>query len=235
MHSKGNCVGPQLGDLRSTKIVHNRFDMSLHSPRGSHFDPAKADRPSTLDRLSTLDGLIPENAIGADVHAQRNIMTLAFYGRRQPGHDVVFGAGARDNTVVAMNLPNGVTQLSDAPTNRIVPLWPVGFDVETPNVPASGETLVNRSGFAVQAIVLTPGEVIEWTLTDGGSTSQGNPFNLSLVDNAKRPARPLEPPREPVSQRIVGGLFAGQSLILQPGDSVYFQYSSPPTWRWKAL
>ncbi len=235
MHSKGNCTGLQLGEAGSTKIVHNRFDMSFHAPRGAHFDPEKEHVPNTAERLVTLDNFTPPNAIGADIHAQRNRLTLSFFGIRNPGHDIIFEPDARDNTIIAMNLPNGITNNATSPTNRIIPNWPVGFDVATPDFPASGQPIVNRTSYAVQIIILTAGEIDQWTITDAGSTSQATPFNLSLVDNLMRPPRPLQPPRPSASQTITGGLFPGQTLILKPGEQIRFDYSKPATWRWMAL
>ena len=235
MHSKGDCTGLQLGEAGSAKIVHNRFDMSFHAPRGAHFDPEKENLPSTAERLVTLDNFTPPNAVGADIHAQRNMLTLSFFGLRAPGSDIIFQPDARDNTVLAMTLPNGVTNNATSPTNRIIPNWPVGFDVTTPEFPASGEPLVNTTSYAVQIIILTAGEIDRWTITDAGSTPQTTPYNLSLVDNLMRPPRPLQPPRQSESETITGGLFPGQTLILKPGEQISFDYSKPATWRWMAL
>ena len=191
--------------------------------------------PIQQRRLVTLDNFTPPNAIGADIHAQRNRLTLSFFGIRNPGHDIIFEPDARDNTIIAMNLPNGITNNATSPTNRIIPNWPVGFDVATPDFPASGQPLVNTTSYSVQIIILTAGEIDQWTITDAGSTLQTTPFNLSLVDNLMRPPRPLQPPRPSASQTITGGLFPGQTLILKPGEQIRFDYSKPATWRWMAL
>jgi len=38
-HGRGHSTGLRLGDPGSRQIVHNQFEMSLHAPRGVHFDP----------------------------------------------------------------------------------------------------------------------------------------------------------------------------------------------------
>ena len=228
MHSRGDCVGLQLGDPGSTKILHNDFKMSFHAPRGAHVD-------EETRQLVTLDDFTPENAIGASLHAQRNSLNLSFFGPRQPGADLVFEEGARDNTVFAYNLPNGITNRSAVPTNRIVPNWPAGSDVATPVVPASDCELVNDTCFTIQSLILTPGDVSSWTLTTAGHTSHGMPHNLSLVDNLSRPPVGPKPDTSATSHAVPAGLFAGQSILLEPGDSIRMVYSEAPTWAWRAL
>ena len=101
--------------------------MSYHAPKGVYLD-------QQTGRYVTAEDFVPEEAIGVDIFAQRNLLNLSFYGKRAPGHDIVFEPDARDNTIFAFNLPNGVTNRATIPTNRIIPNWPVGFDVSTPPV-----------------------------------------------------------------------------------------------------
>ena len=212
-HGTGNCTGLQLGDANSTKVLHNTFDLSFHAPRAAHFD-------KTTRRYVAEDGFVGENAVGARIHAQRNYLTLSMFG-------------TRDNTIVAMSLPNGVTNNARVPSNRIISNWPTGFSIDTPPVPPSGETLVNRTSHAVQLIIVEPGEVSAWTITDCGSTAPRIPYNLSLVDNSASEPPPPDEEREPVSQTIENGPVAGQTMLLEPGDGVAFNYTEPPVWRWK--
>ena len=149
----------------------------------------------------------PDDAIAVDIHAQNNVFEIASYGKRAPGKDLVFEPDARDNTVYAFALPNGVTNAAQNPTNRLIMNQPVGFDVSTPGVSASDADIVNDSAHLVQAIILSPGNVSKWTLTD----AQGN------------------------AQTISAGLSAGQTLLLEAGDRVRFSYMEPPTWKSKAL
>lgn len=227
-HATGPCVGLQLGDPGSRQIVHNRLDMSYHAPRGAHFDPVAR-------RYVPMENFTPEQAIGAAIHAQSNDLTLSFFGKRAPGHDIVFAPESRDNTIFALNLPNGITNQAAVPTNKVITNGPVGFDVATPPVPASGKYLVNTTSHTVQVFIVTPGEVTEWTLADSGSTAQRAPRNLSLVDNLTATPPPLPESRPAADQIIPGELRPGQTFILEPGDKVKFNYEKAPAWRWKAL
>ncbi|MBI4551144.1 MAG: hypothetical protein HY710_02665 [Candidatus Latescibacteria bacterium] len=227
-HATGRCTGLRLGDPGSQKIVHNRFEMSFHAPRGAHFD-------SERKRYVIIEDFVPDDAIGADIFAQRNVLTFSLFGKRAPGQDIVFEPDSRDNTVFAFDLPNGITNKARMPTNKVVPNWTVGFDVPTPPMPASGDEVVNTNPYTMQVIILTPGAVSEWTIADAEGTAQTIPHNLSLVDNLTRPPRPIPPPRPSSAQTISAGLVAGQTFILEPGDRVSFTYTQAPTWRWKAL
>ena len=225
-HATGHCAGLRLGDPESDKIRHNRLALSFHAPRAAHFD-------EETRRYVTVEDFVADDAFGAVISAQRNLLTLSCFGPRRPGCDVVFEKGARDNTVVALSLPNGVTNRAEVPSNRIVCNWPAGFSVETPEVPPSRVPVVNRSSLPVQVLIVEPGEVRSWTLADCGSTAPLAPFNLSLADShGRRPAEP-GPEREAGSQTIAGPLHAGQVILLEPGDAVSFNYEVPPVWRWK--
>ena len=227
-HGVDDTTGLRLGDPGSTRIVHNRFTLSFHAPRGAHFD-------ERTKRYVVRDDVRPHRAVGAEIHAQENELHLSFYGPRPAGQDVVFAADARDNTVFALNLPNGVTSHARVPTNRVVTNRGVGFDVATPAMPAAGTPVVNDTSFTVQALILDPGCVSEWELTDAGAGPPRRPGNLSLIDNL-RGAPPAEgEARQALAQSVRGGLHAGQSILLEPGDTVTFTHTQAPTWRWKAL
>ncbi|MGD2158072.1 MAG: hypothetical protein PVG32_14445, partial [Anaerolineales bacterium] len=178
---------------------------------------------------------ISEEAIGAEIYAQNNNFTLVAYGRRAPGKDLIFQPDARENTVFALNLPNGYTNHARIPTNRIVPNWPIGFGIPTPPVPPSGELFTNTTPYLVQVLILSPGDVSEWTLIEAERTIPTIPYNLSIVDNLRRPEQRLGSLKEPEAQTIKGGLSPGQTILLEPGEKVGFTYSQTPTWRWKAL
>ena len=225
-HATGNCTGLRLGDPQSDKVLHNKLSLSFHSPRGAYFD-------EQTRRYVTIDDFVGENAIGASISAQRNLLTLSCFGPRQPGCDIVFEEGARDNTVMALSLPNGVTNRAEVPSNKIITNWPAGFSVETPPVPPSGEPVVNRTSHTVQVLIVEPGEVSSWTLADCGSTAPLVPFNLSLADSHRQEPRQPGAPREPSSQTISGRFYAGQMIVLEPGDAMALIYEAPPVWRWK--
>lgn len=200
-HATGGCAGLQIGDPASAHIIHNRIESSVHAPMGVYFDE------ETKKYTAPQEFQVPEDAIGIEIFAQDNLFTLAFYGKRAPGKDIVFQPAAKDNTVFVFGLPNGITNKATIPTNRIIPNWPVGFDVSTPALPASGAYLVNTSSYLVQVFILTPGEVSDWTIADAKGTSQ----------------------------TFAGALQVGQTFLLEPGDKAKFTYSKAPTWKWKAL
>ena len=227
-HGGDDCTGLQLGDPGSAQIVHNRIELSLHAPRSAYFD-------EEAGAYATVAGFAPDRAIGARIHAQRNLLDLAFYGRRAPDHDIVFAADARDNTVRAANLPNGVTNAATVPSNRIAPAWPVGLAVPTPPVPPPETWAVNDTSYAVEVFVTDPGQVSRWALADCGSTAQDHPHNLSLVDNLRGTPPDPAPPRPPQTLAFDTGLHSGQTFALAPGDRVRFSYARAPAWRWKAL
>jgi hypothetical protein len=228
MHSRGDCTGLRLGDPGSKRIFGNRFEGSFHAPRGVYLD-------EETGRYVTPEAFVPENAIGADVFAQRNELHLSFYGVREEGHDILFEPDSRDNTIYAMNLPSGVTNRAEYPTNRIVPNWSVGFGLPTPDLPESGRPIVNRNPYTTEILILDPGEVTDWTLTDAGSMPQRLSRNLSLADSLNRPPMEPLPDRAPVSHTVQGGLAAGQSITLEPGDSITLTYAVAPEWAWRAL
>ena len=200
-HATGTSVGMRIGDPGSNSIRHCRFRTACHAPRGVYFD-------EEVRRYIPREGFVPpDDAIAVDIHAQNNVFEIASYGKRAPGKDLVFEPDARDNTVYAFALPNGVRNAARHPTNRLIMNQPVGFEVSTPAVPAPDSDIVNDSARLVQTIILSPGDVSKWTLTD----AQGS------------------------AQTIWAGLSAGQTLLLEPGDRVRFSYTEAPTWKWKAI
>jgi hypothetical protein len=227
-HAVGDALGIKLGDKDSDQVVHNRIEMSLHAPRGAYFD------------YKTKTYKLPENfvppagSIGADIFGQRNQLSLSFYGKRAEGKDIVFEEGSRDNVVYALNLPNGYSNLAMIPNNRIVTSWDVGFDVPTPEVPASGRDVVNTTPYTIDAMILSPGKVSGWKITEPEAAPQDFPRNTTIADTVKGAQHPekFAPAR---SQKFESGLSGGQSITLQPGDKITVTYSSPPAWRWRAV
>lgn len=138
---------------------------------------------------------------------QENIYTLAWsnFGAETP---LVFGPDARDNVIYAMGLPyDSVVNNATVPTNRIVPNKPVGLNLTTPPFPASGTDLQNRSSYTVAAIITSVGMVRSWTLTDGNG----------------------------LTQTVDYGLYPGQLIYMEPGETVNLTYTKAPSWRWQAL
>ena len=205
-HATGDTTAFRIGDPGSRNIRHNRFKSMLGAPAGIIYDAESGTfRPA--------DGFVPpEGSIGLDIYGDANVFEMSFNGTRSAGRDVVFAEDARDNLVHAFNLPNGYTNNAKAPTNRIHSYEPVGFRVDTPEFPRSGEALTNRSAYTVEAFIKDAGDVSEWSVVD--ATGAEEVFS--------------------------GGLFVGQSFMLEPGDQVRFDYlrknsHDVPNWRWKAV
>lgn len=153
-----------------------------------------------------VDGAAVENSVGAQIFGQENILTLNL-GRFGSGRGIIFEPPAKDNRITAINPAGRVTNNATTPTNRIDTAQPTGFDLATPAIPASGRVEINRNPFAVEIIVLAPGNVSSWTIADAKGTSQAVPAGLS----------------------------AGQRFVLNPGEKIRFDYSQPPAWRWRGL
>jgi len=213
-HATGDAIGIRLGDPGSTQILYNKIETALCAPRGAYFD----EKSYTYKLPETFAP--PENSVGADIFAQNNVLSLVFYGKRSPGNDILFEEGSRDNTIHALNLPNGYTNRATVPTNRIVPSWDVDSEDLTPQIPASGEVSVNRTPFTVRVMITSAGKVSRWTIIQAVGVADG-------LEKGRRT-------RASQAQGF-GGLVAGQTLTLMPGDGVRFDYARPPVWKWKAL
>jgi hypothetical protein len=183
-------------------VTHNH-QCNTHLQLGAPGD--RSDRISLNRIVMTIDAEGIKGSIGARVFGQRNLLDLDVI-RSSPGNDIVFETGAADNIVTSLHLPNGVTNRATRPTNRIVATGSAGFDVSTPDMPPSGRDRVNRNPYPISVLILTPGDVSSWTLTDAKGAAQ----------------------------RIQGGFSPGQCILLSPGERITVTYTKPPTWRWKA-
>jgi hypothetical protein len=144
--------------------------------------------------------------IGLQVFGQNNYFFVQLEAH-DPNKNIILEPPARDNYFFAVTLPNGITNNASVPTNRLVLTHPVGYNVETPAIPKSGEEIVNRNPHTIEISVLTPGKVSAWTETDA---------------NGK-------------SHEFKAGLAVGRRFIMDPGDKLKLSYSDAPTWVWKAL
>jgi hypothetical protein len=147
-----------------------------------------------------------DGAAGVQIFGRRNFLTLSAHAQA-PDKNVIFEGPARDNLIYAVSLDNGITNNAAEPTNRIVTSWPIGFSLETPALPPSGERVVNRHPYSVEVNITDAGHVTRWTKTDANGAAV----------------------------TFESGLLVGQSFLLDPGDSVTLEYSQQPQWRWKAL
>jgi len=146
-------------------------------------------------------------------NATNDFWIVNAWARTQPV--ITLQENASGNQFRLLGLGGGYENWARQPTNRFY-LAPsgatqqlgVGFSLATPDIPASGVPVVNREPFPVGIIVVDPGSVNAWSLTD--------------VYGANR--------------RIEAPLNAGQSLSLHPGESVTLYYEGRrPRWVWRGL
>ncbi|MGD8749978.1 MAG: hypothetical protein PVG14_01075 [Anaerolineales bacterium] len=199
-HASGNCTNLQIGDPDCVNVTDNRFEMFLHAPLGVFFDQ-EGNRWNTPEDFDP-----PKEAVGARIFGQSNLLHLSFYGKRAPGKDLVFEESARDNTVYVFKFPNGMTNRAKVPTNRIIQNLPPAFNLTSPPIPQSGSGLVNDTCYSVDIMILSPGQVSEWSIMD----VHGN------------------------QQAFSSGVVTGQTICLDPGEQISLVYTKTPTWCWKA-
>lgn len=195
----------------SGKVTHNDIQILHNHQCNTHLQIGDAGTPgkmidcNRIDMTISSEGMIA-GSIGADIFGQKNILTLDVK-ETASGKNIIFEDDAKDNIIFALNLPQGITNNARNPTNRIIPTWPIGFNVPTPTFPASGKDMVNTNPYPVEIIILKPGRVSDWTITD----ANGN------------------------AQEVKAKLSDGQDLVLEPGDKIRFTYTAVPAWRWRAL
>lgn len=144
--------------------------------------------------------------IGVQVFGQNNYFHLQLEGH-DPGQNLIFEPPSRENYIFAVTLPQGFTNRATHPTNKLILTTPVGYSIDTPALPASGEVLENCFPYTIEVTFLTSGQVTSRAITDANGKSQSIPASLT----------------------------AGQSLILDPGDRITLTYDQAPTWVWRAL
>ncbi|MEX2112668.1 MAG: hypothetical protein WD845_05745 [Pirellulales bacterium] len=119
--------------------------------------------------------------------------------------DLVFEPSAAGN-IALVHSACRTTDRSTARSNRVIAAADATVDAN-PAVPASGATCENTYPFPVEVRIVSPGHVTSWSEQTAGHKWQD----------------------------FAAGLSAGQSFVLNPGDRVRFQFTQPPTWRWKAI
>ena len=148
--------------LKSSRVHNNEIHVLFSHINTTHLQIGHTGAIPTRNRI-TMDMIDSEGipgSVGVDLFGQRNLLTLNVT-RTEEGKNIVFEPEAKDNLIVAMNLPNGITNHATTPTNRIIPCWSVGFSIATPPFPASGEVVVNRYPYPVDVLILTAGTVGE--------------------------------------------------------------------------
>lgn len=166
---------------------------------------------NTYDLRLNTEGLNLSNLLGARLTGGRdNIYTLGVNGGFDPGDALIFEGSTDHNLIYTMGVSHNGISVNTSTTNRVVSAQAIGFDISTPAVPGSSTTtggIRNDTGYSVIITILTSGTVNEWRLVDGN----GN------------------------SNTVSSGLTAGQSIYLEPGDTIRISYSAAPTWRWRAI
>ena len=140
-----------------------------------------------------------------------NIYTIGLNGNFDPGDALLIEDVCENNLIYTMGIAaDDISQVAIFPTNRIVPTQPIGFTITTPPIPpsttSSGGT-INNTGYSVVVTILTAGNVQNWRLFD----ALANPHV------------------------IAGPLSAGQSIYLEPGEIISLNYTTAPTWAWRAV
>jgi hypothetical protein len=200
-------VGCGVGLLLTGRVSRNTIEETNIHLSGDHIRIGSPDDALPNDNRieAFMDCQGIENSAGAIVFGQRNLLTLS--SRPFPkGLDLVFEKSAASNLAM-FHGPFRAADHSPDRSNRIIA--PAGSSkqaVDVP-VPTSGQPARNDGLVPVEIRILTPGKVRSWS----EQSRQGQP------------------------QEIRAPLFAGQSIILRPGESVKLDYSEPPTWRWKEL
>ena len=188
-------------------ITHNKIEFASHLTNTAiEIGDSKTGGTGISDnRIEAWIQGLPWST-GARIRGERNYFFLTTE-QHAPGKDIIFEADAKNNLVIAQNLPDGITNNATTSTNRIISTRSIGFDLPTPSCPASGEDCMNRNPYPADVIIRKPGTVSAWTLTDA---------------NGK-------------SETFAAGLFAGQRFGLEPGDKIRFTYTAALSWKWKAL
>lgn len=193
------------GGNPTSTVANNTFEILFLHLCSTHMQIGDEDASVMANVFKVnMDSGGLENATGARIFGKRNLFTLDVV-RMGDGKGIILEPTAEDNHITSMNLSGGYTNNAQRPSNSIVPVHAEGLAVPTPAFPASGAACVNRTPYAIEAWVVSPGKVSEWTLIDNNG----------------------------VSQVFSGALAVGQTIPLQPGDSVKFNYTEAPTWRWR--
>ncbi|MGD9634641.1 MAG: hypothetical protein AB7G28_10535 [Pirellulales bacterium] len=156
------------------------------------------------------DGVDP---LGIVTSGRDSLWFTSVNSRTRPG--LVLERAASGNQLFLMGLNGGYDNRAENPTNRFYasPGTPaaklhLGYAVETPPVPASGELVVNRNPFPVVVMFKSPGSVAQWELND--------PYGAA--------------------ERFEGPLASGQTIYLAPAEAIRLHFAGyAPSWRWRAV
>jgi hypothetical protein len=183
------------------KHIHGQIDASIVDESGIH---------NTWEVNLNCDAKDP---LGIVTNGRDSVWFCNVNTRSKPG--VTLLPDARGNQFFLTGLSGGYDNQANEPTNRFFasPSIPadkirLGFAVETPPTPESGELVINRNPFPVLVMFKSPGSISRWELNDTYGASD----------------------------EFVGPLQSGQSIYLSPGEAIRLHYSTiPPEWRWRAV
>ena len=199
-------VGCNIGLLATGAVTRNTIEeVNIHLCRNHVQIGAGGD---TLPNDNRIEAFMDSQGIEPSSGARIfGVRNLLTFSTRQTANsaDLVFERSAEGNIAVVHSAFR-LTDNSTGRTNRIITSG-TSATIETPLVPASGEACVNAFTTPVEVRVVSPGRVHKW------------------------------------AERAAGGdwieyhaaLHTGQSLVLNPGESVRFEYDQPLEWRWKAI
>jgi hypothetical protein len=200
-------VGCNIGLLLTGAATRNTIEeVNLHLCRNHVQVGSRDDALPNENRIEAfMDSQGIEPTSGARVFGARNLFVLST--RQTPASaDLVFEPSAAGNVAI-LHSPFRSQDRSPRRSNRVIAAGDAAPDWKSPAVPASGETCENDLALPVEVRIVNPGSVRSWS-----EQVAGNEWVVFPV-----------------------GLAAGQSLILNPGDRVRFEYDEPPTWRWKPI
>ena len=202
-------VGCERGVHLSGACTHNAIELTSIHLSQTHLqlgDEGMAPIRVRANRIAAhMEAQGISDATGAIVYGGANVLTLSSEGMAKD-RDVVFGRHAENNLVTMATLA-GFTNQSLAATNRILSTSSAHKLTVTPPIPPSGVEVLNRYPWPVAIRILAPGKVDRWTEVAGSD----QPLSFE---------RPLA---------------SGQTILLNPGDRLTFDYSEQPAWSWKAL
>ena len=197
--------------VRSGSFTNNKFTCKHVHNQNKAAMFIEAGAKNTWEVNTNADARDP---VGIDTAATDDIWTVNVNSGKKPS--IILEPSARGNQFHIMGLSGGFENRATTPTNRFyaspqpnAALSKQGFSAETPGVPQSGMTVVNRNPYNVVVMIIAAGSVSRWSVADVSGTIQ-------LVD---------------------GPLFVGQNILLAPGEGIRLDYApeNAPKWRWRAL
>lgn len=202
-------VGCERGVHLSGACTHNAIEATTIHLSQTHIQLGDESVSPNLVRANRIVAHMEAQGIadatGAIIYGGENVLALSSEGMAKD-RDVVFGKHAENNMVTMATLAGFTNQALNS-TNRIRSTSSAHNLTVTPMIPPSGVEVFNRYPWPVAIRIVAPGKVDRWT--EVAVSSQPTMFE--------------------------GPLVSGQTILLNPGDRLTFEYSQQPAWSWKAL